>query len=128
MENLPSDVFHHHILFDLPIKEIYRYCLASAANNNDYCNNTTFWRNYLNNKSHTSIQSIIKHAAEQKLFGFVKFVCENYEKINIKIDLRTIIYCYYYFAENNNVVAMRYLYGYIPSKQPGIHNTLTPWV
>ncbi len=112
MENLPSDVLNYNLLLNLSVDEIYSFCLAGKANY-AYCDSTNFWRNYFHKMSHSRIQKIVKSAAKKKLFGFIKFVCENTSAINLFLDLRTINYCYYYFAEQNNEAAVHYLYNYM---------------
>ncbi len=118
MQPLPSDLYNYNILLRLPIKDIYRFCLAGKTNY-AYCDDVVFWRRYFKDMSHKNIQKIIKNAANEQLFSFVNFMCENYAKMNILLDIRTLVYSYYYFAQQNNKYATQYLYNYLKNKYAG---------
>ncbi len=112
METTPSEIYQYHILNDLPIEAIYQFCFATKQNKK-YCDDMTFWQKFFANKSHTKIQALIMNAAKRGIFTFIKMVCENHELFNIFLDLRTLNYSYYYFAERDNLDAMEYLYSYM---------------
>ncbi len=115
MENIPTELYHENIFLSLPIDSIYNICSAQKVNYK-YCDDVLVWRKYFMGISHMKVQDVVKNAAKKGIFRFIKFLCENYQIIEIFLDVRTLTYCYYYFAERNNLMAVDYIYDYLITK------------